>query len=116
MIEATEGAAGTAEERFARLCDELMSRPDVSQGTGKKQGFGSTALTTNDKIFAMLTTGRLVVKLPKARVEQLVAAGEGEHLDMGGRKMREWLSLNAESDLEWLLLAEEALDYVAGRR
>ena len=66
------------------------------------------------KIFAMLWRGRLVVKLPRARVDALVAAGEGERFDprRDGRVMREWLVLETASQVEWLALAREALTFV----
>ena len=112
MPEIPEGSSALPEERFARLCDELISRPDVARGVGKKHGFGSTALTTRDKIFAMLVSGRLVVKLPKRRVDELTAAGDGEPLTMGNRRMREWLSLSPDSSLDWRALAEEARELI----
>jgi hypothetical protein len=59
----------------------------------------------------------LVVKLPKARVDALVAAGEGRRFDPGhGRLMKEWLSLEPVSELEWLPLAREAMAFVASKR
>jgi hypothetical protein len=58
-----------------------------------------------------------VVKLPKPRVEALVASEHGSHFDPGhGRLMKEWLSVAPTSDVEWLPLAREALAFVAGKR
>jgi hypothetical protein len=55
----------------------------VTLGSGKK-GFGSSALPVNTKIFAMLSFERkFVVKLPKKRVNELVASGSGERFDPG---------------------------------
>ena len=43
----------------------------------------------------MLVNDRLVVKLPRSRVDELVAAGEGDRFDPGhGRIQKEWLSAN----------------------
>ena len=108
---------GTAEERYAALVETLLSNPRVTLGAPGKRGFGSSALWTNGSIFAMLAQGRLVVKLPKARVDALVAAGDGQRFDPGhGRLMKEWLSLEPTSELEWLPLAREALEYAASKR
>ncbi len=60
----------------------------------------------------MFVRGRLVLKLPAARVDELVAAGEGVRFDANkGTPMREWFSLDPESGLPWLPLATEALEF-----
>src|SRR5207247_2039163 len=53
----------------------------------------SVGLKVNEKIFAMLVRGDLVVKLPRARVDELVAARTGKRFDprRDGRVMKEWL-------------------------
>ncbi len=109
---------GTPEERYAALVDALVSTSDARQGSDidpTRKGFGSSGqLRIGGKIFAMLVRGRLVVKLPRQRVDGLIAAGEGEPFDPGrGRLMKEWLSLSPASEVDWLSLAEEALDFVA---
>jgi hypothetical protein len=49
----------------------------------------------NGRIFAMLTRGRLVAKLPRARMDTLVGAGCGERVDANrGRPMKEWLTVD----------------------
>jgi hypothetical protein len=64
----------------------------------------------------MLTRGRLVVKLPAARVAELVASAAGEPFDAGkGTPMKEWLVVGAADDDAWRELAEEALSFVSGR-
>jgi hypothetical protein len=104
----------TPDERFEDLVAALLAVDGVTPpGTGR--GFGAGALRFHNKIFAMLVRGRLVVKLPKARVDALVAAGEGDRFDANkGTPMREWLSLAPSSSLDWARLADEALDF-AGR-
>jgi hypothetical protein len=78
-------------------------------------GFGRSALRYRRKIFAMLVRGRLVVKLPRQRVDELVAAGHGERFDANkGTPMKEWLSLDPGSELAWSPLAREALDFARG--
>ncbi|HLZ57579.1 MAG TPA: hypothetical protein VKR06_11580 [Ktedonosporobacter sp.] len=109
------------EERFTSLVEEFFGNPEVippSQGPQPKHKFGSAALRVHNKIFAMLVKGRLVVKLPKSRVDALVASGDGEPFDPrhDGRLMKEWLSLDPTSQQAWLPLAKEAMEFVASKR
>jgi TfoX/Sxy family transcriptional regulator of competence genes len=106
----------TPEERFSALAGSFASTPHVTL-PGEGRGFGSTALRTHGKIFAMLVRGVLVVKLSKLRVEELVAKGEGTLFDANrGRPMKEWFCLDPESRLDWASLASEALDYVTPKQ
>jgi len=106
---------GTPEQRFAMIAEALLSNSTVSLGSSGKKGFGSSALQINGKIFAMLSSrGKLVVKLPRQRVDSLVTSGNGERFDPGrGRLMKEWLAVETTSDLDWLALAREAMELVA---
>lgn len=110
----------TAEERYAALVDAIVSTSDARQGTDvdpSKRGFGSAGqLRIGGKIFAMLVRGRLVLKLPRDRVDGLVAQGVGQRFEPGpGRVMKEWLSVGQASDPEWLALTKEAMTFVAPR-
>jgi hypothetical protein len=107
-----------SEKRFAALVDEFAGRPDVSvPGQPGRRGFGSSALKVNDSIFAMLSKGRLVVKLPPDRVDTLIGSGIGGPFDAGkGRPMKEWLAVTADDADTWMALAREALSFVGSRR
>jgi hypothetical protein len=106
----------TVDGRFASLVKTLGRTPGVVGPSGQsdaKKKFGSDALKIGGKIFAMLSHDRFVVRLPRARVDELVATGEGERCDPGhGRVMREWLALDPSSGLKWLPLAKEAMIFV----
>jgi TfoX/Sxy family transcriptional regulator of competence genes len=103
------------EERYGSLVDELLSSTDAT--LSDKKGFGSSGLWVGGRLFAMLVEDRLVVKLPRQRVEALIAAGEGERFDPGhGRLMKEWLTVAPTSEERWLPLASEALEFVASKR
>lgn len=110
----------TPEDRYAHLVEAFTQQPNVTYGSGggtKKRRFGSTALKVKGKIFAMLVKDHFVVKLPKQRVDALIAAGEGALFDKGnGQLMKEWLSLNDESTIAWESLASEAMAFVALKR
>jgi TfoX/Sxy family transcriptional regulator of competence genes len=101
-------------ERFERLVATFAGRPGVAlPGEHGRRGFGASALTAGGSIFAMLSHDRLVVKLPRARVAELIAAGQGEPFDAGkGRPMKEWLVV-AGDDQAWKELSEEALSFAA---
>ena len=109
----------TATERYDSLCRALLDDPAVtrdSQESPHRTGFGSSALKVDDKIFAMLVKGWLVVKLPQHRVDTLVTLGEGERYDPGGgRLMREWVTVGPEAEVPWFDLACEARDFVSQR-
>jgi hypothetical protein len=63
-----------ADARFERLVSRFSSDPSVSPPSAGKGGkFGESALKVDGKIFAMLSRGELVVKLPRERVDELVA-------------------------------------------
>lgn len=97
---------------FAELAASFADRPGFV-GPREGRGFGSSALKAGRSIFAMEYDGRLVVKLPAARVAALVADGTGEPFDGGKAKpMKEWLTVLDES--RWKELAEEAFAFVSG--
>jgi hypothetical protein len=108
----------TPEERFAMIVEELLGHSGVtppSDGPQSKKGFGESALRIHNKIFAMLVKGKLVVKLPKSRVDALIAEGVGERFDPrhDGRLMKEWLSVEPTSEERWSDLSREAMEFVA---
>jgi hypothetical protein len=102
------------EEQFDELVTAFALEPHITPPDGTARGFGSHALRVRGKIFAMVVRGHLVVKLPKARVDELVESGDGVRFDANkGTPMKEWLSLDADSTLDWERLTREALSFVA---
>lgn len=100
------------EERYEALVEALLGDGDVTFGP-PGTGFGASALKIDNKIFAMLWTDRLVVKLPRERVDALVATSAGRRFDPGhGRLMKEWLAVDPASEVDWLALAHEARAFV----
>jgi hypothetical protein len=106
----------TAEAGFARIVQGLgdlpgVTKPDTLGGPARR--FGESALRVDGRIFAMLSGGRLVLKLPRGRVAELIESGAGGTYDAGkGRPMKEWISLEPEHQERWLELATEALEFV----
>ena len=107
------------EDRYATIAKTLLGHPGVTQAPEEarvRKSFGSNGLKIRNKIFVMLVRGRLVAKIPRQRVDELIAAGDGDRFDPGhGRLMKEWLVLNPGSKQEWLPLAQEALKFVASK-
>ncbi len=104
----------TTENRYAQLVEFFIADSDVAHESSGKNVFGSGSLKVNNKIFAMLVKGHLVVKLPRQRVDDLIESGEGQNFDPGhGRPMKEWLTLSPTANEDWLELAQEAKRYVA---
>jgi hypothetical protein len=111
----------TPEECFARIVEVLLSYSDVtppSDGPQSKKKFGESALKVHNKIFAMLVEGKLVIKLPKHRVDALISSGAGNRFDPrhDGRLMKEWVTVEPTYEDEWLDLAREAMEFVASQR
>ncbi|MCT1775014.1 TfoX/Sxy family protein [Brachybacterium sp. p3-SID957] len=89
---------------------------DVEVGTI----FRSPGLRLDGTIFAFLGfDGELIVKLPNARGQELIAAGEAAPVTMGTRTMKEWFELPSadapdQAYQAWLPLVREALAFVRG--
>ncbi len=102
--------------RFAVLVDAFSEEPGVTPpGATGRRAFGSEALKVDGAIFAMQVQGEVVVKLPAARVAELVGAGTCAPFANGrGSPMREWAAVTDPSvDLE---LTREALAFVRSGR
>jgi hypothetical protein len=115
-------SAANEDPRFTAVIDALAADPRFKEildayAAGKKEPgrkFGSNGLKVNGKLFAMSVRGKLVVKLPKERVDSLVASGLGERFDPGhGRLMKEWIEI-AGTKPPWVELVKEAHDFVKG--
>jgi hypothetical protein len=121
--------AATAEARWTALVDALASDRDralaraakalreAPRSTGRKR-FGADALRLPDggPMFAFVSRGRLVVKLPRARVDELIAARSCQRFDPGhGRIMKEWAAV-VDDALPWTELVREAHRHAAKKR
>jgi hypothetical protein len=98
---------------FARVVAAFDGDREVALG---KMFSSKAVLNVRGKIFAMLVRGRFVAKLPRARVEELVARGGARPFDPGhGRLMKEWVEIEGRP-ATWVALAREARRYVGGGR
>ncbi len=76
---------------FAPVVSAFARDQSVTRG---KMFSSSNVLSVNGKIFAMLVKGKLVVKLPKQRVDELVAARVGTYVDPGHGRLHEAMDLD----------------------
>jgi hypothetical protein len=104
-----------ADALFEQIVSRFRDNPAVTPpGEGRK--FGASGLKVDNKLFAMVSKGELVVKLSRERVDELIAAGTGTRFDPGhGRLMKEWVSISPQHGGSWPQLADEALQFVGGR-
>lgn len=102
----------TPDERYAALAATYADDPDVTL-PGPGSGFGASALKAGGRIFAMAMADQLVVKLPRPRVEELIASGEGAPFESGGRVLREWATVTSPD--RWADLAAEARAFADSR-
>jgi TfoX/Sxy family transcriptional regulator of competence genes len=104
------------EAGFRDLVEALAGQGGVTLGSGRR-GFGSHALLVDGHIFAMVSRGHLVLKLPRDRVAALLAQGVGAPFDAGkGTPMSQWVMLDERTEGRWPALAQEAASFVANPR
>jgi len=82
----------TVDELFDRVAERLLAE-DESVELGPIFSH-STGLRTGNKFFAFVSRGDLVVKIPRERVAELIASGEGRPFESGRRVMKEWVRLS----------------------
>ncbi|HKA37486.1 MAG TPA: hypothetical protein VKH43_11750 [Thermoanaerobaculia bacterium] len=99
---------------FAQVAAAFSGERGVTRDKG--WGSGSEVLKCKGKIFAMSVRGKLVAKLPKSRVDELVLSGTGVRFDPrgDGRLMKEWVVVEDEG-APWAELAREAYLFVRKR-
>jgi hypothetical protein len=100
---------GVIAPEFMPVIEAFAGDRQVSR---KRMFSSSSVLSVGGKIFAMHARGKFVAKLPRERVDDLVAGGAGEYFDPGhGRLMKEWVAI-AGHDVPWIALAREAHAFV----
>jgi hypothetical protein len=101
----------SADQLFWRLAAELKRRDSrIEEGTimnGRCLRVGKEFLALVD-----YKGSGLVVKLPRARVEQLVEAGVGKPFAPAGKIFKEWLSVPKPDAILWRKLLREGVAYV----
>jgi hypothetical protein len=101
-----------AEKLFWELADELKKQDErIVESTimnGRCLRVGAEFLALVD-----FKGSGLVVKLPRARVEELIASGVGRPFAPAGRVFKEWLSVPEPNRRRWRALLREGVAFVA---
>lgn len=112
MPSGTKNAAAVelGDARLATLAEPYLTLPDVDWG----RMFSTVGLCVRGKVFALINrAGRLMVKIPESRADELVADGSVQRMVMGGRERREWVELDYDAgDAAWASLLAEAHAYL----
>ncbi|MBO6675639.1 MAG: hypothetical protein JJ908_11250 [Rhizobiales bacterium] len=103
-------------ETAKALFDKLVHQQGDKLGVDVGKMLHADALRVAGKGFAFATGDRIVMKLPKERIDELEGEGVGERMTMGSglkqRTMREWIAIPCDEDEACLELADEARRFV----
>jgi hypothetical protein len=107
---ATEAAsAARAHEIFDPVAQRHLELPGIDIGPM----FGSEGLRVRGKVYAFVAhDGTLVVKLPRARIDELDDGGGVTRMRMRDREMKEWARVPVDHDDLWAGLMGEARDFL----
>jgi len=101
------------EELFEAAAAHLAAEHDaVAAG----RALSRRGLMVGGKLIGFPARGQLVVKLPRQRVDELVAAGASRFDANKGRPMREWVCLDPPDEDACLGYLREACAFVGGAR
>ena len=97
-------------ELFWQLARDLMADTAVTRSTM----MGLPCLRLNGAFFASLDpkTGDLIIKLPAARVGELIQARNGVVFAPSNRVFREWIAIPKHEPAVWAALLQEAKAFV----
>ncbi|SOX53409.1 hypothetical protein MAAFP003_2083, partial [Mycobacterium ahvazicum] len=96
---------------FSDLAEILLKTDSVTRSTM----MGLPCLRVNGLFFASFDprTDCLVVKLPAARVDELITSGLALPFAPAGRRFREWAAITPSQSPHWPALLNEALAFCA---
>ena len=101
-----------AHDLFWTLAAEFQAKdPRIVEGTI----MSGRCLRVDKEFLALVDYMGLVVKLPKARVAEMIEQGKGQSFAPAGRVFKEWLSVPEPDKRRWRALLEEGVGFVARR-
>ena len=100
-------------EDFWSLADEFIAQGAVEEGTMMGRHClravpGGGFVATVDR-----SSGDLVAKLPRDRVDQLVSDGHGFPFAPAGKVFKEWVRIPADADATWESILGESIAFVS---
>lgn len=106
--------ATTASDAGRALYDDLAAESTGDPAVTTSTMMGHPCLRVDGAFFAAIepATGRLIVKLPRDRVAELVAAEIGQPFAPAGRVFREWVAVPGPDKDRWRSLLGEARAFV----
>lgn len=99
------------DELFWDLAEPMIASGQVVEGELMR----SRCLRIGKEFLAMpeYRTGDLVVKLPRERVDELIAAGDGLAFAPAKKVFREWVQVPARDETLWSQLLKEGVEFVS---
>lgn len=109
---ATIGTREDGHERFWGVADDFIASGRLIEGT--MMGTQCLRSASSDGFVATVerSTGNLVVKLPKNRVAELIAAGQGLSFAPATKVFKEWVAIPDFDESVWTALIEESMQFV----
>jgi hypothetical protein len=92
---------------WERIVEDLLPVDDVGLG----RIFHDEGLECGGRYFAVRHRDGLLLKLPEARVQELIGTDVAVPFSVGKRVMREWLIVPPTASRRWRKLAAEALAF-----
>ncbi len=100
------------DERFWEVVEPFLGAGRLEEGTI----MSSRCVRADGEFVAMAEhrVGDLVVKLPKQRVQELIAEGAGLPFAPAKRVFSEWVQVPQTEHERWEALIDESIDFVGG--
>lgn len=100
-------------EIFWQVADEFIATGRVEEGT--MMGHHCLRSTNGGGFVATVerSSGDLVVKLPRSRVDELIESEDGREFTPAGKVFREWVAVSAQETDRWPSLIEESINFVS---
>lgn len=111
---ATIGTRDDNDRHFWEVAEPYLAAGVLVEGT--MMGHQCLRAASNDGFVATVerSSGNLVVKLPKARVAELIEAGDGLPFAPAKKVFSEWVAVAGFDERRWSALLEESMEFVGG--